>query len=86
MWRFAVRRTLADVALCADDCLTTDVASARRGPCIPPIGLESRTMRNDFMESAGSVEYSMGGDTECGRTLRKASFEGAYHALTTVCM
>ena len=25
-------------------------------------------MRNDFVESAGSVEYSTGGNTECGRT------------------
>ena len=86
MWRFAVRRTLADVALCADDCLTTDVASARRGPCASPIGSESRTIRNDSVESAGSVKYSMGGNTECGQTLRKASLEVAYHALTTVCM
>ena len=25
-------------------------------------------MRNDSVESAGSVEYSTGGNTECGRT------------------
>ena len=51
-----------------DGCMTADVASARRGPCASPIGSESRTMRNDFVESAGSVEYSTGGNTECGRT------------------
>jgi len=48
--------------------LTADVVSARRGPCASPIGSESRSMRNDSVESAGSVEYSTGGNTECGRT------------------
>jgi len=56
-----------------DGCMTADVASARRGPCASPIGSESRTMRNDSVESAGSVEYSTGGNTECGRMSSGAS-------------
>ena len=69
----------ADVApFGADGCLTADVAYTRRGPCASPIGSESRTMRNDSVESAGSVEFSMGGDTECGWMSYGASLEDVY--------